>query len=109
MRLSSKTATMAYAFALLLSGCNMSTSPEDECLSNLRQIDGAKEVWAREQHKGTNDVPTWEDLRQYCRAVPLRCRGGGAYNIGRIGEPCTCSVPGHTALRREFLKTHPEG
>ena len=71
------------------------------CISNLRQIDGAKQAWAQEQHQGTNDVPTWADLLPIIypgrRDPPFDfvCRKGGTYTIGRVGEAPRCSFPGH--------------
>lgn len=65
---------------------------KNSCVNLLRQIEGAKDYWQAEQHKSTNDTPTWEDLRAYLRKVPLVCPNGGTYTIGRIGELPTCSI-----------------
>jgi len=86
---------------LLLSGCDLtdrSTKPEVACLNNLRQIDGAEQAWALENHKSTNDTPTWDDLRTYFRALPLKCPAGGSYSLVRVSEPPRCSIPEHSAL-----------
>jgi hypothetical protein len=34
----------------------------NSCINNLRGLDGAKQQWAIEDHKTTNDVPTMADL-----------------------------------------------
>jgi hypothetical protein len=51
------------------------------CIANLRVIEGAKEQWADEYSKTTNDVPTWDDMRVYCfpgtNRTKLICPGGG--------------------------------
>jgi hypothetical protein len=36
--------------------------PSTKCINNLRQIDGAKQQWALEKQKGTNDVPSATDI-----------------------------------------------
>ena len=35
------------------------------CINRLRQIDGAKQEWALENGKTSNDVPRWADLYPY--------------------------------------------
>src|SRR5690242_2439385 len=78
-----------------------SVEATNSCISNLRQIDGAKQFWAEQQHKGTNDVPTWADLLPIFypgkKNPPFDfvCRMGGTYTIGRVGEAPRCSFPGH--------------
>lgn len=49
-----------------------STPAMNACANNLRQLDGAKQTWALENHKGTNDIITWDDVRAYLR-WPLVC------------------------------------
>ncbi len=76
----------------------------NRCISELRQIDGAKQAWAQQQHKATNDVPTWADLLPIIypgRKDPpfdFVCPKGGTYTIGRVGEAPRCSIggPSHT-------------
>src|SRR4051812_22106763 len=71
------------------------------CISNLRQIDGAKQYWADQQHKRTNDTPTVADLQPIMlpgrpnEPLVLKCWKGGTYSFGRVGEPPRCSFPGH--------------
>jgi len=69
-------------------------------------IDGAKEMWARENYKTTNDVPTWDDLavgpNRYLKEKP-NCPAGGTYTIGRVGELPRCSFPDHAARYKERL------
>jgi hypothetical protein len=75
------------------------TSASNACVNNLRQIDGAKHGWALEYKKLTNAVVTWDNIRGYVGRGPdgeiLVCPRGGTYALGRIGEPPTCSYPGH--------------
>ena len=70
-----------------------------ECISNLRQIDAAKNQWALENNKPEGTVVTAQDITPYIKLdangnIPS-CPSGGTYTIGVIGEPPTCSIPGH--------------
>jgi len=40
-------------------------APWMECINNMRIIDAAKDQWALENSKTTNDTPTWDDIRPY--------------------------------------------
>ncbi|MCX6925457.1 MAG: hypothetical protein NT154_19950 [Verrucomicrobia bacterium] len=87
----------AIAASLLPDGSHR-ISPLNACLNNQRQIDGATCQWAADKHRGTNDVPSWEDIRPYLQRSGkiLKCPLGGAYALGSAGKPPTCSYPGHT-------------
>jgi hypothetical protein len=71
------------------------------CINRLRYIDGAKQQWALEQNKTTNDLPTWSDLFPYLGSSftnsywtngrPI-CPEGGVYTLGRVGVSPTCSL-----------------
>jgi WD40 repeat protein len=67
----------------------------NECISNLRRIDAAKQIWALEKGKHNADTPTMDDLRPYLAGAVLVCPDGGVYTIGTVGEKPTCSIPGH--------------
>ena len=76
------------------------SSSRNACMAQLRNIQGAKETWAREHKKGPTDVPQFSDLigpDKYLLAIPV-CPLGGTYRLGAVGEKATCSVsgPGHT-------------
>ncbi len=69
------------------------TSASNACVNHLRQIAGAKETWAIENHKTTNDVVSWNDLKPYLwHEETPKCPDGGTYTIGRVGEPPRCSL-----------------
>lgn len=54
-------------------------------------------MWALDNHKTTNDIPTWSDLigkDGYIREMPT-CPEGGTYTIGRVGGRPKCSNPEH--------------
>lgn len=93
------------SMAALLAGClhQRYVRSSDSCINNLRQIDGAKQQWMVEQNKTINDVPTWDDIRDYVgrsgtTGPVLTCPAGGTYTIGRLNASPTCSIggPGHT-------------
>src|SRR5438874_9748604 len=60
-----------------------STAQKNACISNLRQIDGAKQMWATENRKTDTDVPSEADVASYLKGnVMPTCPGTGAkYNI----------------------------
>ncbi len=65
------------------------------CVSNLKQIEGAKEQWGLEQKKGPTDAPTSVNLAPaYLRTFPS-CPTSGTYSIGDLATRPTCSVPTH--------------
>jgi hypothetical protein len=71
----------------------------NQCISNLRLIDSAKQQWALENHGQIFDTPTMEDLKKYMGhaldgELPV-CPDGGVYTPGTMGEKPTCSIPGH--------------
>ena len=73
-------------------------APRLSCIANLKQIEGAKDVWVIDRNKTTNDVPTLDDLvgeTGYINKMP-KCSVGGVYTLGRVDEKPTCSIPGHT-------------
>lgn len=69
----------------------------NSCINNLRQIDGAKQQWALENHKTTNDIPTFNDVAPYMK-LPLVCPKGGTYSVGRMDEPPRCTFGGKHVL-----------
>ena len=75
------------------------TSMRNACINNLRQIDGANNQWALENNKEIGTPVTEADIKPYIKPdasgnLP-KCPAGGTYTIGKVGEPPTCSVPGH--------------
>jgi hypothetical protein len=72
------------------------TSSCNACINNLRQFDGAKQQWALEHNKTTNDVPSLNDMRLYVKLTSSGelpgCPNGGRYTLGRVDESPRCSV-----------------
>jgi hypothetical protein len=70
------------------------TAQMNVCVSNLRQVESAKEQWVLEYKKQTTDTPTAQDLAPYLR-TQLSCPAGGVYTFNAVGEKPTCSIPSH--------------
>ncbi|MEI7730014.1 MAG: hypothetical protein WCO56_10610 [Verrucomicrobiota bacterium] len=68
------------------------------CYNNLRQLDGAKEQWALEYRKTTNDTPAMTDLIGYTNYIKVlpSCPANGTYILNRLGVKPRCTFSGHT-------------
>ena len=73
------------------------TAQMNACISNLQQIDGAKQKWAMDHQKEATDTPTAQDLAPYLKQGfgALRCPAGGTYTINAVGKNPMCSIPSH--------------
>jgi len=60
------------------------------CISNLRQIDAAKEQLAMDQRKAAGDAVNTTDLMLYLKKAPT-CPSNGTYTYGAVGTDPTCS------------------
>ena len=64
----------------------------EACIANLRQIEGATQVWAVDTGAADSSSPTWTDLvPNYIRTQPS-CPGGGTYALSAVNGRPTCSV-----------------
>lgn len=63
------------------------------CISNLRAIDDAKQIWAGDTKSATTATPTIAALSTYFRdgRMPV-CPGGGTYNIRTVNQKPTCTL-----------------
>ena len=64
------------------------------CISQLRQIDGAKKQWALENSQPATATPAAEQISPYLQVAPA-CPAGGSYLLGSVGEAPACNQPGH--------------
>ena len=72
------------------------TAQTRACLSNLHQIDSAKQIWGLEAAKKNGDVAIDTDLvPAYIKKTPA-CPAGGIYDYKSIGQMPTCTFAGHT-------------
>lgn len=68
----------------------------NQCINNLRQLDGAKQQWALENGKPATAIPTGRDIAPYLPGNKLpMCPSGGTYTLNAVGQEPTCSYPGH--------------
>ncbi len=73
------------------------SAQQNACISNLRQIDGAKQQWALEHKKTDTDKPTRTDLEPYLRNKQFpTCPAGGSYTINPVSGRPECSHAGHS-------------
>jgi hypothetical protein len=89
-------ASVAIAFGVRWLIRARTQSARYSCTTALKAIDGAKQAWAIEFYRTTNDIPTWDDLGKqngWDRGTWV-CPNGGVYTIGRVGEYPTCSIGG---------------
>ncbi|MBD3296900.1 MAG: prepilin-type N-terminal cleavage/methylation domain-containing protein [Candidatus Omnitrophica bacterium] len=65
------------------------------CIANLKQIDGAKTLWALDDGASSSDTPTWGDLvPDYIKTTPS-CPANGTYSLNDVGSDPTCTVTNH--------------
>lgn len=63
------------------------------CVSNMKQIETAKEQWAMDKKKSAGDACTMTDLTgagNYLKNTPT-CPAGGTYTVGEVATLATCS------------------
>jgi hypothetical protein len=76
-------------------GCGGPTSSKNACINNLRQIDGAKEQWALENHVEASAEIVVSEVDKYMKGGHPKCPAGGTYTYGKVSEPPRCSVKDH--------------
>jgi hypothetical protein len=71
------------------------------CRSNMRSIQAAKEVWALENKKAQDAVPTDADLFGPGKSIndAPTCPAGGSYSLNSVQESPTCSQHGEIVTR----------
>lgn len=74
------------------------------CVANLKQIDGAKEIWAAENKKKTGDPVSMADLApKYIKTEPKCPEGNAPYIVNALGKNPQCP---HFKAGDEILKLH---
>ena len=77
------------------------TSQQNACINNLRQIDGAVQTWALENRKAPTDTYTLATIKPYLRLdsngnIPA-CPASGSYLPGAtVSNAPVCNITGHT-------------
>lgn len=72
------------------------TSRQNACINNLRQIDGGKDQWAIETNKVDSDPVTSDDVSPYVKGGWPICPAAGTYTVADVSDDPTCDVTGHT-------------
>lgn len=71
------------------------TSQQNACINNLRQLDGAVQQWALETKKGPTDTVALTDITGYIKLDSTGnlpgCPSSGTYNVQNVGAAPTCS------------------
>lgn len=78
------------------------TSQTNACINNLRQIDGAKQQWALENHQNSTATPGQPSLQVYlgrgsAGGWPTE-PAGGSYTVNQVNQVPTCSIGGAHVL-----------
>src|SRR6185295_2551181 len=81
------------------------TAQKNACISNLRQIDGAKQQWAVETKQASAATPSEGDIAPYlgrdvnANTIKFTCPAGGtgatfgsSYEIGSVQTAPTCKI-----------------
>jgi hypothetical protein len=75
----------------------------NSCIANLKQIEGAIEMYALENKLAVTNRIAFADISDGTNKmigplinVELTCPAGGTYSVTTVGEPPRCSVPGHS-------------
>lgn len=68
-------------------------------VTNLKNIENAKEQWGLEAKKGVGDIPAVSEIQPYLKAGAMPTPSSGeSYQINGIGNPATAILPATTKL-----------
>jgi prepilin-type N-terminal cleavage/methylation domain-containing protein len=70
------------------------TTQQNLCIENLRQVMDSKDQWAIDNNQVTGATPTAANVNAYLRAAPT-CPASGTYAYGNVGANPTCTIAGH--------------
>jgi len=75
------------------------SSQVNACINNLRQIDGAKQQWALENHLLSTATPAQASITAYlvhgsAGGWPA-CPANGSYTMNPVSTPATCNIANH--------------
>lgn len=87
---------MVFLVGLTLQMVNhMRTQPIKDCFKNLAVIEGCKIQLVTDYGLPEGSEVTPALWLKYETKRPFVCPSGGRYNLGRIGEPASCSIEEH--------------
>jgi hypothetical protein len=67
------------------------------CANQLRRLQAAKGMWAMDYPDRADEAPSLADLAPYLGDDPPVCPQGGAYSLGDVQTPPSCSLHGMAA------------
>ena len=68
------------------------TSQQNACINNLRQIESAKEQWAMAQNKSDGDPIVTTQVATYIKGGAMPgCPASGTYSYNKVGTTVTCT------------------
>ena len=71
------------------------TSQQNACINNLRQLDGGKDQWAIENNQVSSAAVTLDNVTPYLKKNPA-CPASGTYTVTTVSVDPTCNVANHT-------------
>ncbi len=91
-----KSILVSIVAAVLVVGCGGSKVSKDSktslCVSQLQQIDNAKEMWSTVEKKADGETLTEDQLGKYFKDGMPSCPSRGDYIIGAVGARASCSI-----------------
>ncbi len=86
--------TLPCASIALMKSSGNHSDPRAACIHNLRQLMGAKEVWALENNRKPGTATKWVDIvgADGCMKTRPECPTGGMYTLGNVEQPPRCSL-----------------
>ena len=74
-----------------------SRAQQNACIANLKQIEGATQVWAVDTGQADTATPTTANLTpNYLKTWPTCPGGGAAYAPAAVSARPTCNITGHS-------------
>ena len=75
------------------------TSQQNACINNLRQIDGATQQYALENKLASGSSVSLTAIQPYIKLTSANnlpaCPAGGSYNVTTVDANPTCNIPNH--------------
>jgi prepilin-type N-terminal cleavage/methylation domain-containing protein len=68
------------------------TSRQNACINNLRQIDGGKDQWAIENNKVDTDSVSPDQVSPFIKGGWPKCPASGTYSVTTVIANPTCTV-----------------
>jgi prepilin-type N-terminal cleavage/methylation domain-containing protein len=75
------------------------TSQQNACINNLRQMDGAVQQWALETKQASGAAVTLSNIKPYIKLTSAQnipaCPAGGSYSVSTVNSNPLCNISGH--------------